>query len=102
MAPRARRARTAGAPTNFGPIVARVNALKQERAQVVSEINGVIATAHQMLQDIGELPAGSQRGASRPKGVAKKRRRLSPEGRARFIAAAKKRWAKYNKEKKAK
>ena len=41
--------------------------------------------------------ATAKKGPGRPKGTGKKKRKLSPEGRARLIAAVKARWAKQKK-----
>lgn len=101
MAKKTQRRSTTGLQESFGPVAARVNALKAQRADVIRELHDVIATAQQMLNDLGEAPAtGAGNGRrGRPTGRgAGKRRRLSPEGRAAIVAAAKKRWAKYHRE----
>jgi hypothetical protein len=54
------------------------------------------------LQEARALIAGAaattvKRRPGRPKGPGKKKRNLSPEGRARIVAAAKARWAKRRK-----
>jgi hypothetical protein len=41
----------------------------------------------------GDGTAPTKRGPGRPKGTGKKKRNLSPEGRARIVAAVKARWA---------
>lgn len=68
----------AGLGRALGQVAARVDALQHQRQLAVDEIRQIIGAAEEMLADLGDA------------GV----RRLSPEGRARIIAAAKRRWAK--------
>jgi hypothetical protein len=50
------------------------------------------------LQQARVLIAGvGKRGRGRPKSAPKKKRKMSPEGRARIVAAVKARWAKAGK-----
>jgi ElaB/YqjD/DUF883 family membrane-anchored ribosome-binding protein len=85
-------------------VAARVDALGKQRKAVASELRSFIATAQQMLEDLGEDAAYSGRRVRRTVGKAarkvKRKRRLSAQGRANIIAAAKKRWAAYNAQKK--
>jgi hypothetical protein len=79
----------------LGRVAARVDALNAQRASVAADIEAVIHEAQKMLVDIGaDAAKGGRRIRRVVKAVAKKRK-LSPEGRARIIAAAKKRWAKH-------
>jgi hypothetical protein len=85
----------------LGHLAGRIDALKKQRTVVAGELKGVIATAQRMLSELGgEAAAGARRvQAAVPKAGRKRKRRLSAQGRANIIAAAKKRWAKYNAEK---
>jgi len=84
-----------GLGASIGTLAGRVKALKVQQKAVADELRQVVATAQGMLADLGqEVSASAARG--RRAGSAKKKRRLSPEGRANIIAAAKKRWAKYH------
>ena len=110
MAKRRRKAETrletaaAGAGTALGHVAARVDALGKQRKAVATELREFIATAQQMLEDLGEDAAYSgrrvRRTVSKAAGKVKRKRRLSAQGRANIIAAAKKRWAAYNAQKK--
>jgi hypothetical protein len=60
---------------------------------VLREIRAVIQSAEQMLADMGSSLTAGKSAASPPR---RRSRRLSPEGRAKIIAALKKRWAKYH------
>lgn len=84
-----------GIGAGLGTLAGRVDSLKAQRQSVVTELRHVIAVAQQMLGDLGE-EASASAARVRKAGGAPKKRRLSPEGRANIIAAAKKRWAKYN------
>jgi hypothetical protein len=86
----------AGLGKALGQMAARVDALQHQRQAVVDEIRQIIGAAEEMLADLGDAGVIARRRLRRR--VRKARgtgvRRLSPEGRARIIAAAKRRWAK--------
>jgi len=66
--------------------------------QILAELDAEIARLHQARALLNGSEA--KRGPGRPKGAAstaKKKRNLSPEGRARIAAAVKARWAKQKK-----
>jgi len=93
------------AGTALGRVAARVDSLGKQRREVAGELRDFIATAQQMLEDLGEDAAYSGRRVKRTVGKAarkvKRKRKLSAKGRANIVAAAKKRWAKYNAGKKS-
>jgi hypothetical protein len=61
---------------------------------ILSLIDAEIAQLqHARTLIAGAAAAGIKKGPGRPKGIGKKRRKLSPEGRARIVAAMKARWA---------
>jgi len=86
-------------------VAARVDALGKQRREVAAELREYIAAAQQMLEELGEDAAYSGRRVTRTVGKAartvKRKLKLSAKGRANIVAAAKKRWAKYNAEKKS-
>ena len=88
----------------MGRVAAKVDALKKQRQEVARELRELISTAQTMLADLGDDAVVLRRRARKAvRRVTKKRKRqLSPEGRARLVAALKKRWAKVRKEKAAK
>jgi hypothetical protein len=76
-----------------------VDSIKARQKAVAAELRPVIASVQGMLADLGEEVSASAR--VQKAGARKGKRRLSPEGSARIVvAAAKKRWAKYDAEKK--
>lgn len=88
----------------LGKVAAKVDALNSQRAALTAELRQVISTAQAMLVDLGDQAVIARRRARRAvRGFTKKRRRrLSAQGRANIIAAAKKRWARIRKERTAK
>jgi len=89
---------------SLGRVAARVDALKKQRQEVAEELRALISTAQGMLAELGDDAVVLRRRAEKVvRPTAKKgKRQLSPEGRARLVAALKKRWAKVRKEKAAK
>lgn len=90
---------------SLGRLTARVDALQRQRAAVAEDLRNVIASAQDMLGDLGDNAAiarhAGRKAVRKAKSRARKgKRRLSAQGRANIIAAAKKRWAKYNAKKK--
>jgi len=69
----------------------------------VSDVDQMIASleqqkvaideAIQALRNVSAAPAPKRAGRPATKGVAKKKRRLSPEGRRHIVEALKRRWA---------
>ncbi|MEZ5320095.1 MAG: hypothetical protein R2752_22025 [Vicinamibacterales bacterium] len=81
---------------SLGRVAAQVDALNAQRAAVAAEIEAVIREAKRMLADIGvDVKKGGKRIRRAAKQAGSGKRRLSPEGRARIIAAARKRWAEH-------
>jgi hypothetical protein len=84
---------------SLGRLTAKVDALKKQRQAVADELRAAIAAAEGMMAEIGEGAAAAGRRAlassakTAPSGQRKRRRKLSPEGRAAIIAAVKRRWA---------
>lgn len=76
-------------------VKSRLDSWRKERDELAAQLRGVIATGERMLAELGGSTAARVRRAG---GARTGKRRLSPEGRARIIAAAKKRWAQYRKE----
>ena len=89
---------------SLGRVAAKVDALKKQRQEVAQELRDLIGTAQAMLADLGDDAVVLRRRARRVvrRATKKRKRQLSPEGRARLVAAVKKRWAKVRKEKAAK
>jgi hypothetical protein len=83
---------------------------RRERDALRAQLRDVIASGQAMLADLGGTgarassaaapSAPARRAPATPAPARKRKRRLSPEGRARIIAAAKKRWARYHREQK--
>ena len=75
--------------------------LDQQRAALAAELRRVIDTAEDMLGKLGDGVVVARRRARRAvrKVTRQRKRRLSAQGRANIIAAAKKRWARVRKEK---
>jgi hypothetical protein len=84
----------------LGHLGSRVDALKQQRESVASELRRLIKAAQGMLQDLGHdvarLPGAPGRRAGGAVG-----RRFSAESRARMAAAQRRRWARYRRQKAA-
>lgn len=87
-----------GLGTALGSLAGRVDSIRARQKAVATELQRVMASAQGMLADLGEEVSASAARVQRV-GARKGKRRLSPEGRARVVAAAKKRWAKYHAEK---
>ena len=79
----------------LGRVAARVQRLEQQRAAIATELRRVIDTAQDMLDTLGDGVVIARRRARRAvrKATRHRKRRLSAQGRANIIAAAKKRWA---------
>jgi hypothetical protein len=60
---------------------------------ILALIDAEISSLQSARVLIAGAGAAAKRGAGRPKGAGKKKRNLSPEGRARIAAAVKARWA---------
>jgi hypothetical protein len=91
----------AGLGKALGQVAARVDALQHQRRLVADEIRQIVGAAQDMLADLGDAGVVARRRVTRRVRKARKAttRRLSPEGRARIIAAAKRRWAKARRKK---
>ena len=93
----------AGLDRTLAGVKSRLEGWRSERRALVTELENVVRTGQRMLEELGASPVeGGRPGRSTGRQAKTGSRRLSPEGRARIIAAAKKRWAKYNREKKKK
>jgi hypothetical protein len=90
--------------TALGRVAAKVQRLEQQREVLATELRRVIDTAEDMLGKLGDGVVVARRRAGRVarKATRRRRRRLSAQGRANIIAAAKKRWARVRKAKGAK
>ena len=88
----------------LGRVAAKVQKLERQRAAVASELRQVIDTAQDMLDKLGDYAVVARRRARRAvrKVTRRRTRRLSAQGRANIIAAAKKRWARVRKGKASK
>jgi hypothetical protein len=88
----------------LGRVASRVEVLNKQRAALAAELRQVIDTAQAMLANLGDYAVVARRRGRRAvrRVVKSRRRRLSAQGRANIIAAAKKRWARVRKEKRAK
>lgn len=82
----------------LGAIGKRVDTLKHERAAVAADLDQLITLAHQMKADLYGERIDRRRKFGQP-GATGTGRKMSPEGRERIAAAAKRRWAKYRKAK---
>ena len=83
----------------FNAVKERVSNFSSERQQLVRTLEGIIRSAQQLLEDLGEAAGGRGRrgraaGAGRT-GGRRKRRKLSAEARARIAAAQRARWARH-------
>ena len=85
---------------SLGRVAAKVDALKKQRQEVARELRELISTAQAMLADLGDdaVVAGRRARKAVRRVTRKRKRQLSPEGRARLVAAVKKRWAKTRQE----
>ena len=85
----------------LGQTMAKIDRLKQQRAELARELHDVIPAAQDMLADLGDSAVirrrQVRRGARRLK---RQGRKVSKQARAKMAAAAKARWAKYRKSKK--
>jgi hypothetical protein len=83
----------------LGRVAAKVQRLDQQRAALAAELRRVIDTAEDMLGKLGDGVVVARRRARRAvrKVTRRRTRRLSAQGRANIIAAAKKRWARVRK-----
>jgi hypothetical protein len=98
---RSGRQSAAGLDKTLADVSSRLASWRKVRDALVAQLEDVVRTGQRMLEELGATSASS--GPARRSGGRKGTsgsRRLSPEGRARIIAAAKKRWAKYNRAKK--
>lgn len=75
----------------LGKVAARVDSMKQQRAEIAAELDNVISVAQRMKAELG-FGADGRRGG-------KQRRQMSAEARERIAAAARKRWIAYRKDK---
>lgn len=98
---KARTARTtaAGLDRSLAQVKSRLVKWRAERDALAAHLRGVIRTGETMLAELGDEAATAARGSGAGRKAKRGKRRLSPEGRARIIAAAKKRWAQYRKDK---
>ena len=83
---------------SFGRLAGRIDAVRRERQALAADLRAVMRQAQDMLADVEDTAVIGYRRAR--KAARKSKRRLSPEGRANIIAAAKKRWARYHAAKK--
>jgi hypothetical protein len=73
----------------LGKVAARVDSMKQQRAEIAAELDNVISVAQRMKAELGFATGGGT----------KQRRQMSAEARERIAAAARKRWIAYRKDK---
>jgi ElaB/YqjD/DUF883 family membrane-anchored ribosome-binding protein len=78
----------------LGRVAAKVQKLEKQRGAIAAELRHVIGTAQEMLDDLGDQAVIARRRARRAvrKVTRRRQRRLSAQGRANIIAAARKRW----------
>lgn len=76
----------------LGKVAARVDSMKQQRAEIAAELDNVISVAQRMKAELGFAMGDGRR-------AGKQRRQMSAEARERIAAAARKRWIAYRKEK---
>lgn len=79
--------------SRLGALAGRVDAVKAQQQALAAELRHVIRTAQGMLADIGAEASAS---AAIVRRSGRKKRNLSPEGRAAIIAATKRRWARHH------
>jgi hypothetical protein len=87
----------------LGRVAAKVQRLERQRAALAAELRRVIDTAQDMLDKVsdGVVIARRRAGRAARKASRQRKRRLSAQGRANIVAAAKKRWAQVRKERAA-
>ena len=87
--------------TAFGNVAAKLDGWMAQRREIANELNAVIARAKGMLSSLefpplrrGPVRPAAALGAAAPTDRTRKRRKMSPEARAKISAAQKARWAK--------
>jgi hypothetical protein len=98
-----RRQTASGLEGKFHSLVSKVEAWKQQRAELAAAVREFIVSAEALLKDLGDTGKAS---AAKPARVLqagpRSRRRFSREARAKMAAAMKKRWAEAKKAGKSK
>jgi hypothetical protein len=108
VAKRRRGSRLDSAATAIGAALGRLAAnaqqLERQRATLLAELHRLSEAAEHLLGTVGDgvLVARRRAGRAVRKVTRRRKRRLSAQGRANIIAAAKKRWARVRKEKRSK
>lgn len=77
----------------------RVGTWIGERQALAKHLEGIRETASRLLAELGTESGGKGGRKGRSAGAARRRSKLSPEGRARIVAAQKARWARVRKAK---
>ena len=81
----------------LGTAQAKAEGWLGQRQQIAKTLTGIRDTASDLLRQLAgggaRMAAAVRRGAGRPKGSGRKRRKMSKEARAKISAAQKKRWA---------
>lgn len=86
----------------LGHVAGRVDALKQQRAEVMAELDHVGNVVRRLKADLGPAVTDLQHATATALRAGKRARRtMSPEARAKISAAARKRWAAFRKARKA-
>jgi hypothetical protein len=85
----------------LGRVAAKVQRLERQREALVAELQRLSEAAGDLLGTVGDGVVVARRRSRRAvrKVTRRRKRRLSAQGRANIIAAAKKRWARIRKEK---
>lgn len=76
--------------------------LRQERDELAADVHDVVKVGQQILADLadrGSAPISIEHRHVRTRQRSVPKRKISEEGKRRIAAAAKKRWAKYRKDK---
>ena len=85
--------------TAFNAVKERVSSFSNERQQLVRTLEGIIRSAQQLLEDLGEAAGGragrGRTGGKKKGGRRRRRRQLSAEARAKIAAAQRARWARH-------
>ncbi|MEZ5318422.1 MAG: hypothetical protein R2752_13560 [Vicinamibacterales bacterium] len=86
---------------SIGRLAAKVDTFKRRREAVAAELLQAVEAARGMLKDLGtEIVPKSARRKTARRTKPRRKRTLTPEGRARIVAALKRRWAKSKRAKK--
>jgi hypothetical protein len=77
--------------TLLGQVAARVDAWKQQRAEIQAELSAIVKTANGLITDLGQTATKTTHRVRQT--ATRARRRFSKATRAKMAEAARRRWA---------